>query len=74
MKRTGLALICLLAIGLAGNGRADIVDNLVSNDWNSSGYTELSTVGNINTDFETVTNEIPAEKEETFIRLTIEDL
>jgi len=63
-----------LAIGLAGNGRADIVDNLVSNDWNSSGYTELSTVGNINTDFETVTNEIPAEKEETFIRLTIEDL
>ncbi len=46
--------------------------NLVSNVWTNRGYTELPAVGNINADFDAVTNQLPIVMEETFIRLRIE--
>ncbi len=48
-------------------------DNLLSNDWSNSGYTELPLTGNINADFEAVTNELPTDGSRTFIRLKIEE-
>ncbi len=48
--------------------------NLVSGIWTNSGYTEFSTVGTIDADFDAVTNQIPVALDETFIRLRIEEL
>ena len=48
-------------------------DNLISNDWKTSGYVELPMVGNLDADFEAVTNEIPTTNTHTFIRLQIEE-
>jgi arylsulfatase A-like enzyme len=48
--------------------------NLMTNDWNNSGYVELPVKGWISADFEAVTNEIPLSADQTFIRLDIEEL
>jgi hypothetical protein len=48
-------------------------DNLLSNDWKTSGYVELPMVGKLDPDFEAVTNEIPSIGNQTFIRLKISE-
>lgn len=53
--------------------RLETSTNLVSGTWTNSGYTELPTVGTIDPDFESITNQIPTELDETFIRLRIEE-
>ncbi|VGO23063.1 sulfatase-like hydrolase/transferase [Pontiella sulfatireligans] len=45
--------------------------NLTSNDWVNSGYTELPVAGNIDADFEAVTNEVPTTNSQVFIRLMV---
>ncbi|MDF7809162.1 hypothetical protein P4E94_17075 [Pontiellaceae bacterium B12219] len=47
--------------------------NLLSNAWNASGYVELETTGTGSTGFESVTNEISMENDETFVRLIIKE-
>ncbi len=48
-------------------------DNLLSNDWKTSGYMELPMVGNLDPDFEAVTNEVATTNNQAFIRLKISE-
>jgi arylsulfatase A-like enzyme len=45
--------------------------NLISGVWINGGCAEFPTIGNAGDGFETVTNEIPAEEDQTFIRLRV---
>jgi arylsulfatase A-like enzyme len=47
--------------------------NLGSNVWTSSGYTELPIPGRFDSQFEAVTNEVPTDKEQIFIRLRVKE-
>lgn len=48
--------------------------NLTSNDWTAGGVVELPVTGNLDADFETVTNQVPLSDDEQFIRLNIREL
>ncbi|RKX43978.1 MAG: hypothetical protein DRP64_07380, partial [Verrucomicrobia bacterium] len=47
-------------------------DNLVSNNWVDSGYTEIPEAGTIDADFESVTNELPIIGSQGFVRLRVQ--
>ena len=47
--------------------------NLTANVWTNSGYTELVPPGNIDADFEAVTNAIPTATNQFFIRLRVKE-
>jgi len=54
------------------NYHLELTDDLVSPAWTNAGYTVLPLQGEINADFESVTNQIPIVDDQEYIRLVIE--
>lgn len=45
--------------------------NLMSNVWTNAGFNQVPTFGNIDSEFDSVTNALPTDPAQTFIRLKI---